>query len=568
MGFTHYIVVSLVALLFTLLTWLGAGTVAPWLSPWALWMTLLLAECALLIPEQRPNESLFDARRRVWHGLLCDPLTWLTIALLIFLTIQWVNACTYLEWNIEKKAWDVVSPAFESLRHPLTDQALQLRPADITKPSYYLVSTEVPWPWLPWSYRANEARGVLFWFAPVLVALLAVRHALTSSSKRLLMVYGCVMTSVLAIAGIIQYAFDADFLCWGRKVNAIFFATFGYPNHAACFFPAMMLASIGIGLWTVEHREHTRLKAWPFWITAILCALSAVLSGSRAGMLFTVAICAFTVLYIPLRYLMSWPVRTRWLCLLLLLAVAGITLGTVGFRVYAISANQERTAALKEAKTEEAHFEASKRPQYAAMPWLDPVIKEIMETDWQDLLKDPVVARSGYQGTLALRQFHDYPWFGTGAWSFRWLNINYINQDDPVERKWLKSRMGVGQANVHNDTLQYLAEHGIVGFGLMLGCIAALVIPFLIQFFKSPAYTVSDEQADRFYLNRLNVYYVFAMIATFQIAFHSFFDLVFRSPACMMLYGLLFVCAPGFLLRTRTHIRTVTPHTTKEAPHA
>ena len=561
----HRLLLVLVALLLTLFTWLGGGIVASWLSPWALWMALLTAEVLLLLPEQRRSESLFDARKRVWRGLLRDPLMWFAVLLMLFLSVQWLNGGTFLEWQPKTQTWQTVSPAFEALRAPEAARHLASRPAT-PETAAYLPIGKAPWPWLPSCLRSDEAFGVLNWFIPVLTALLAVKHGLGKRSKRWLGLYICAMSAVLAIAGFIQYAVGGEFLYWGRKSNAFFFATFGYPNHAACFFPAVMAWAMGMLLWSVEHREHTRVKPWCYAATVVLCGAAAILSGSRAGMLFTLAMVAFTALYVPVRYLGSWPTRWRVLVPLLLFLGAGVVLGTAGFRVYAMNANREAKAALAAAKTPEARAAASNLRTYGTIPALDNVLMEIADTPWAEFFEHPMLMRSGYQGILALRQAEDHPWYGTGAWSFRWLNVRYIRADVPEEQAWLKARLGVGQANVHNDTLQFLAEHGAIGFGLMLGCVAALCLPFLWQLLRSPAYTVSDELTDRIWLNRINAFYLYAFVGTSLIAVHSFIDLVFRSPACMMLYGLFFVCAPGFLLGTPKPARPAAPASPASPP--
>ncbi len=565
MGIAQKIVFGLVALTLTLFTWLGGGIVAPWLEPWALWMALLIAEVALLLPEQRRTETLFDARKRVWRSILRDPLTWVALALCLFLTVQWLNACTFLAWNAKANAWQVLSPAFEWLRNPNAEAWLMQGAPAAAKESFRYWAQ--PCAWLPWSLRADEARSVLDWFVPTLVATLAVRHALLKHSKRLLISFICAMTSLLAIAGIIQFVVGGEFLYWGMKSKAFFFATFGYPNHAACFFPAVMALSIGMALWAAEHREHTRMPPWFYLLSAVLCGISGVLSGSRAGVLFTLAITTLSVIYVPLRYFGSWPTKWRVAVPALLLLLATVVMGTAGFRVYAMRANAERTRAITEATTEEERFSATRLPQYGAIPAIDTVLREIDGTDWELFFENPMLMRSGYQGILALRQWHDHPLCGTGAWSFRWLNVTYIDPSKPEEKKWLRSRMGVGQANVHNDTLQFLAEHGWIGHGLMLGCIAMLVIPFLVALFKSPGWTVSDEQAERCWFNRLNVACVFIFLSTTLVALHSFIDLVFRSPACMLLYALMLACAPAFVLSTRP--RTTVVHSPlKEPTHA
>ena len=549
MGIERFAVSAPIALMLTLFVWLGGGIVAPWLSPWTPWLTLLLAEVALVVPEQRGGESLFEARRRVWRGLARDPLTWCAVALIVFLVVQWLNGCAFVVWDATARGWELVSPAFDWLLPEGARAKIAALPAPSGAGDYvwYELGSQ-PWGWLPWCLRSDEAWGVLNWFPPVLVAALAARHALTGRTQRRLMGFVCVMSGALAVAGMAQYAVGGTFLYWGMETRAFFFATFGYPNHAACWFPAVMALSVGMALWAHEHREHTRVPPWVYGGCAVLCAVAGVLSGSRAGMLFTLAIVAFTAVYVPVRYFGSWPGRARWAATGTLVAVAAVALGTAGFRMYAVGANAARARALAEATTPEARQAANAMPGYTAMPMIDEVMGEIAGTDWEAFFANPMLMRSGYQGILALRQAADHPVCGAGAWSFRWLNAAYIDQDDPEERTWLGKRLGVGQANVHNDTLQFLAEHGWVGFGLMLGCVAALVVPFLATLLRSPDCVASDEQADRWWLNRLNVYCVFAFVATALIALHSFIDLVFRSPACMMLYALLFVCAPGFVL--------------------
>ena len=585
----RFVVCALVGLLLTLYAWLGGGIVASWLTPWTPWLTLLLAEAALLIPEQRRGESLFDARRRVWRGLLRDPLAWCALLLIGFLAAQWLNACAFLEWDPAARAWQLASPAFPGLLSPEALEGLRalLPPAALAKvdalpPAEALgalvkaipppadpalaaglpfLGTQ-PWGWLPWSLNANEAWGVLNWFPPVLVALLAARHALLKRTKRLLMAYVCLMTAALALAGIVQFAVGGDFLYWGRETRAFFFATFGYPNHAACWFPAVLLLSVGMALWAHEHRDIAFLHPAVYGACAVLCAVSGVLTGSRAGMLFTLAIVVLVALYVPLRYFGSWAPRVRLAVVGTLTAVAVVALGTAAFRMYAVTANHARDEAIREARVAKdpvALEAANALPAYPKMPAVDPVLGEIADTDWAAFFENPMLMRSGYQGILALRQYADHPWCGTGAWSFRWLNLSYIDPGNPDEARWFDARRGVGQANVHNDTLQFLAEHGTLGFALMVGCLLSLLIPFLGTLLSSPAHVLTDEQADRCWPNRLNVWCVFALFATALIALHSFIDLVFRSPACMMLYGLLFVCAPGFVV-SRLNPPAEVPH--------
>ncbi len=562
MGAVNRLVFFLVALTFTLFVWLGGGIVASWLSPWAPWVALLMVEAVLVLPEQKRGESLFEARARVWRGVVRDPLTWVSLALILFLVVQWINACAFLEWSPAEKAWKVVSPAFAWLRPEGLEQVMAKQPPNPGEVSYLPFLGSQPFSWLPWSFKADEARGVLDWFVPALMAFIAVRHALLKRTKRLLMSWVCVMSAVLSIAGIAQFAVDGTFLYWGHEVRAFFFATFGYPNHAASYFTAVMALCAGMVLWAVENKEKAPLPAWVYALSGGLCAVSAVLSGSRAGVLLMVAVALAVAVLVPIRYFGAWSPRWRVgvpvaIGLMLLLSV-----GTLGFRMYASGANKAREQALASARTVEERSAALQLPQYTPIPALDSVCLEIAETPWAEVLAHPMLVRSGYQGILALRQAADYPWFGSGAWSFRWLNERYINRDSPEEQAWLQSRLGVGQANVHNDTLQFLAEHGRIGFGLMVAVMVLLLIPFLVALFRSPALVVSDEISERAWFNRLNPYHLFATLALAMMTVHSFMDLVFRSPACLMLYGLLMLCAEGFEVGSpRENPRPITPPT-------
>lgn len=536
MGYVKYFVGALVALLFTLYTWLGAGTISPWLRPWALGLAALIAEMALIFPEQRHGESLFDARKRVLQGVIRDPLTWFSLGLFLFLTLQWWNAATFLEWHTSTQTWTAILPPCEWMAHPETETILATTPRlpagteviAVVKPAYFS--------WLPWSLRSDEARIVLDWFVPIFVALLAIRHATSRRTQRYLMTFTCMMTSLLAIGGILDWSLGTQALCWGREAKAFFFATFGYPNHAACFFPAVMLMAVGLFVWSYEHRDRSRVPLMLYILTIGLCGIGGVLSGSRAGVIFVGLIICLCLVYLPWRLMASCSLQQRGIMIALMIAIIIGVFGTAAFRFYAIRINAERQ-------------EASQTPLYTPMPAIDPVINEIATTDWKAFFEDPMLVRSGYQGVLARRQHEEYFWYGAGARSFRRLSGNYIDKQNPEEADWSKMRMGIGQANVHNDTLQFLAEHGTLGFGLMVGCFLCLLIPFLKGLWQSPRQVESDIIADRNYFFRINAFYFFAFFAILLVLLHSFVDLVFRSPACLMLWGLFFVCAPGFAPR-------------------
>lgn len=472
-AFAKYLPLTLVALTVFLFSWLGGGTIPAWVGWWTPWMTLLLLEVTFVLPEVKRNETIMQARSRVWRGIIRDPLLWFGALLTLFLVIQWLNGPRLKYLDPQTRQW---------LLHP------------------------PPIPWLPSSIHQGEARCILDWFPPVIAAALAARHALLKPTKRMLCQFICWNAAVMAVMGLIQMKMGNEFLfsIWDYTVNTQIFSTFGYPNHAAIYFPAVMALSIGLWLWSIEYRESLHYPPHILLIPIFLCAAGGVCSLSRAGALFTVGVAIFGGLYAASRYWGGWSKAMR----------IRISCATVAFTACAAAC--------------------------VILPEKFAVRDEILKTEWKPFLEHPMLARSGYQGEAAWEMYKDYPAYGLGGWGYRQMIHLYVKPED------VKSTRGTGQANVHNDSLQFLAEHGSIGFGLMLACALSLAIPFWIQLVKSPGDAMPEEQKERAWPFRINAVYAYSALATFMVCLHSFIDLPFRSPACMLVFALCFVMAPGF----------------------
>jgi O-antigen ligase len=113
-----------------------------------------------------------------------------------------------------------------------------------------------------------------------------------------------------------------------------------------------------------------------------------------------------------------------------------------------------------------------------------------------------------------------------------------------------------GGANVHNDTLQFLAEQGAVGFGLMALCALALIVPLVVQSVRTTRVLASTGldviPAKPVWLYHLPPEVVAVFVGTTATVCHSLGDLPFRSPAILTVWLLSFVCADGFLPAVRS----------------
>ena len=111
-----------------------------------------------------------------------------------------------------------------------------------------------------------------------------------------------------------------------------------------------------------------------------------------------------------------------------------------------------------------------------------------------------------------------------------------------------------GGVNVHNDSLQFLAEQGIVGYGLILLCVLLLVVPLYWQAVKlcrmKPPVT-STGGAPAFpppgRLQRFPIVLFTVSVGAGATVCHSLGDLPFRDPAVLVVWMLAWSCVAGWM---------------------
>jgi hypothetical protein len=218
---------------------------------------------------------------------------------------------------------------------------------------------------------------------------------------------------------------------------------------------------------------------------AVLFGIAAIYSFSRAAVLAVIAISCFT----PVIWL--WVTRrqftvTRWVNAVLLGAVIviALALGVVGI---------QNGAVIRE-------FEA----------------RSVIGEDLQNY-----DGSRGSQISPALEIFKEHPLFGVGGWGYRKFVLSYLS------REQLKKHQERGKANVHCDPVQFLAEHGIVGAGLMSGALAALLWPWR-----------------RFRHWRFKGLAMITAFGSVLVFLHSLIDLPFRNPTVLWHWLLLLALVP------------------------
>ncbi|MGN0852291.1 MAG: O-antigen ligase family protein [Kiritimatiellia bacterium] len=490
--------VLLVFLTVAAFSWIYGGAQAKALVATMPWLWAFLLEALLFFPQCRQYEHLFAARRRVWRGLARDPLFYLTLSFLVVILIPFVNpglcpACDY--------------PAILGGADP--------RP---------------PVPFFPFCVNRLEHYGVVQWFVPSLTAMLAVRHALSRAGKRMLMEMMVWNSAALAVFGFIQQATGAESVFWeAAKSGDAFFSVFGYVNMGGAFF--VLMFAFSIGLWqyrvvevvdwtrrTTEGKKSQREGTLIRWIRAHYALVPAVLNFfavlatlCRAAIICVTVLAVLAFLYYEVSLVFSRHDRAR--------RIKGAAVAAVGAGVFLIFA-------------------------FVFAP--KDLGKEVGTISSLDVL-DRVSGKGQYHTRVATEIFKAHPLFGVGGWGYRHFCMAYMTKDE------LKQLQKVGGANVHNDYMQFLCEHGVVGLGCLVGIFACLLFPLCRDWCKlsrAAQFMKPDKAPPKprtLYSLPAGAFWI--LMGNVALLVHAFGDCPMRSAAVLSSFFVSMACAPGYLPR-------------------
>ncbi|MBQ0033631.1 MAG: O-antigen ligase family protein [bacterium] len=333
-----------------------------------------------------------------------------------------------------------------------------------------------PVAWLPSCLNRREHLPVPVWFLLALSVMLAVRHGLMFEGRHRfldLLVWNSV---ALAVLGFLQRAAHAPgplgLSIGGALPTWKFFSAFGYANFAAAYFTAMLC--VALALWAGDVAEGRRFGI-PVRAFVLYCAALGTLSRTA-------------IVFAPL----AAAAGAVFACVVLVRRIrAGMRGGHWRFLVVAGA-----VAACA------AAFE------------LDGVRGEVAALE-PSAVSQRMVDRAQYRRRAAIGLWKDNKLFGCGGLGYMHLCTTKMTAEE------LKSQEMEGGAFVHNDYLQFLCEHGAVGFGLMVVLLVALLRPLWGGWRRSPAA-------------------VFVALGVFAVLLHALWDCPLRCPSVLMtLFGLL-----------------------------
>lgn len=508
--FTRNVAAIHIALVSILFAWFFGGTRGDYLLSFVPWSLALMLECMLFFPQRRSDENMQIARERVWEEMRYDPLVWISILFMVVLTIPFLNKGLC----------------------PICDYPEIMKGASVDPPVSFL----------PFCVDRIHHLNVYIWFAAALSSMVAVKHALTKKGKRTLLEILVWNGVALAALGFLQQATGAGGPFWAdpEQYPAPFFSSFGYSNMAGDYFASMFALSFGLwcrraeevdadgGRKTDRHGlrapvdEGDDVRAIPeskrFWRRNYMLIASAVLFFAAINTLSRSAIIIVSVAAV------------------LLLAHAG-------------------TLAL-------AKMEKARRIKAGALLILvlvivavlatiftpDKVRKEMGTVDGM-AVADRITGRTDYHPKVAIEIFMEHPLFGCGGWGYMHFSPPKVPKKFARNYKYSWS---TGGANVHNDYLQFLCEHGAIGFGLLVTIVVLLAIPIVKTWrgmarvirFSPPRGLPSPKNFFVFPAGAIAV-----LVSATGTLIHAFGDCPLRSPAILTLFFVQLAAIDGFLPR-------------------
>ena len=392
------------------------------------------------------------------------------------------------------------------------------------------VSADPPVKFLPFCVSRIDHLNVFLWFATALPAMLIVRRSLEPRGKRLVLELAVWNGAALAALGFVQHAMDAPGPLWSEASGLVmghvgdFFSTFGYPNMAGDYFT--LLFGISVALWRYraeEVNEEKKLKditggssvrprkfwsAHYFLIPAAIFFYAALNTLSRAAILLVTSSAVIYFLHAFISYLAKLRRAQR-------VKAAAVGLLVVGAIVFA-----------------------------ASLFAPEDLRREVDTLGTTEVL-DRVTGRGQYHVRVATAIWREHKLFGVGGWGYVHFCLPMMT---PEERDDVQM---VGGINVHNDYLQFLAEHGVVGFGALVTMVVLLVWPVghvwrrmarKTRFMKPK--DLPPKPVQIFVLPAPAFCLLVAITCTLV---HAFGDCPLRSPAVLTLFFVTLAAMPGFL---------------------
>lgn len=482
------IVVGLVA---SVLPWLYGGMRPDLLSAVAPWFIVLLVEVMICFPQRHHGESTYEARERVWQELRHSPIVLVTLLLLSLLVIPFFNTglCTICD-------------------------AAQIAAGENPNP---------PIAFLPSCVDRADHLDVFYWFALALLSAITTRISLNSNGQRLVLSLVVWNGVALALLGFVQEATSAICPYWvvpaDGYVRREFFSSFLYTNTAGDYF--VMLFGLAVALWR-DHYEYVRADMdagdpsevasstkliGGFWrrhfylLPAAIFFVAALDTLSRAAIMLLTVTAVIYFAHTTIIFLARMPKARRVFIGVWSMVIFGVVI-------------------------------------FFATVFMPRNIRREVRTLDSITVLDRMTGKRQYHTRVAMDIWKEHLVFGCGGWGYGHISPTKLREGEQFQL--------AGGINVHNDYLQLLAEHGIVGFGLIVAAVIVLLWPVFAKWRRiSNALRFKKSRRMKVAVCTAAAFFIFvAMLATLV---HALGDCPLRSSATMVLFFVAIASMPAFM---------------------
>ena len=484
----------------SVVAWLFGGARAGELLRVLPWLLFIVLEAFLIFPQPHEMETTHQARSRVWKRLRKDPLVLIMGATLVILAIPFMNCglCNVCDY-------------------PKILLGANPRP---------------PLPFLPFCVNRLEHLNVFLWFLGAFTLVAAVRYGCLKSGKRLVLHIVVWNGVALAVLGGIQIMYEIPGplgQTFGAAKLDHFFSTFGYSNMAGCYFSTLFALAVGLWRWEfekvreLEKKEADRIQApssFRFWnrhymlIAAVILFFAAMNTLSRASIMLSSSMAVVFFAHAAASFLKRMSRARR-------------------FKASAVCALVFVVLAL------------------LVVRYMPKDVRAEVDTIETRAVLDRVSGKYQCEQRAALAILKDSPVFGCGGWGFVHFSAEKLSQREKSNFEYAWGR--VGRANVHNDWLQFAAEHGLVVLGLILAVVYLLISPVgrvWRALYAAVCFTKTKEQPPHPHALFVIPAPAFCiLVAAGAVVIHSFGDCPLRSAAVSMLFFTMLAAIDGFLPR-------------------
>lgn len=411
------------------------------------------------------------ARVTPLRRLMTFPIFWLGLLLLAYMAVQTLNPARLFQQDF--LAWDLVR-----IPH------LEWLPSGNRTPFQEVPGSTIP--------HTNGWFYVMLWATPWL-AVCAIWAGFTRRLSFQILAWIVVLNAVaLALIAVAQRLTQAPGVLWFYEVPGYFWGTFSYRNWAGFFLGLSGAVGLGLALNYARERLFAARGRNPVAMVLLLALVilsAAVLSGSRAAVLWVGVLVVFSLFPAALLVRRMDPGKAVWIPVSLL----GVLI--LGFGVMLV-----------------AWLQPKGWPESVARIFRS----EDMSTQGRVILN---------QATFELLERE--PWYGVGVGGFRYhfpdIQHRYMQQGPRGPRPFSSF-----VRDAHNDWLQYRLELGRIGGGLALALLIYwLIQAFRIAFWRSP----------------------FALLCGLGVGLaclHAAGEFVWQNGACLLLFGLVIVIGIGW----------------------